>query len=92
MPTTIAGVELLSLDEIRAAFPAHQRPAKETLRRYLASRKLEGRKIGRSWFCARSVLRRYFDSQLPQTPIAPAYNPSRKPLNQTGCIGRRRHA
>lgn len=67
MPMKLGGMTLLSLEEIRAAFPERHRPSLETLRRYIRTKALHGRKVGGSWYASTRSLE-IFLGHAPETP------------------------
>jgi len=75
VPIHLGGTILLSLDEIRAEFPADHRPSLETLRRYIRSRLLGGHKVGTSWYCTQRALDRFFEGEPPPTDTAQNHDP-----------------
>lgn len=60
MPISMGGVALYTLEELRESFPECDRPSLETLRRYVRSGSLGGRKIGGNWMVSRAALEAFF--------------------------------
>jgi len=70
-PVNLGGMRLLNLDEIRERFPAPSRPSLETLRRYIRSGQIHGRKIGGSWYVSTRSLELFLEGAPSAGPDAP---------------------
>jgi hypothetical protein len=63
-------MKLLSVDDIRQAFPALDRPSAETIRRYIRAGSLAGAKFGGTWYVSERALQRFLEG-VPAPPPDP---------------------
>ena len=75
MPIYLGGLKLLSIDEIRAAFEGPRKPSAETIRRYIRTKQLPGKKVGTGWYVSTRALERFLEG-CPAEPDLPPEQPA----------------
>lgn len=71
MSVKIGDLELYTVEELSSSLGIQER----TIREYLKSGKLRGRKLAKRWYVTEEALREYFQAEEPEPEGEKAYEP-----------------